>query len=128
MTYSFTSLLSHSIISVAHAVEFDKLGSGNAGVAKMWEMIRAQFALNGKTPAEAVEFFTLRITVFAFSIIGALAVGLIMYAGIRMIIGGEEGLSESKKIIQTTLIGLVLALVAGVAIAFIVSILHSLLS
>jgi hypothetical protein len=77
---------------------------------------------------QAVQFFTDRIITFAFSIIGAVAVGLLMYAGIRMMIGGEEGMTEAKKIVQYTLIGIVLALIATAAVAFVVGISTALLS
>ncbi len=114
--------------SVAHANTLDTVGTRGAGVSAMWQMITGQFSLSGKSPSEAVAFFTSRIITFAFSIIGALAVGLVMYAGIRLILGGEEGRDEAKKIVQYTLFGVVLALIAFVAVAFVVGILHSLLS
>ncbi len=115
----------------AHAVTLDGAGQGAAGVDGMWSMIRSTFVLGAGsplTPLGAVTFFRDRIIVFAFSIIGALAVGLIMYAGIKLMIGGEEGIADAKKIILHTLVGLALALLAGVVIAFVAGIAGTLLS
>lgn len=122
--FSFVGSL---VVTRVMAGALDTAGRGAPGVDSMWSTIRSQF-LSGMRPLDAVEYFTGRVTLFAFSIIGALGVGLIMYAGIKMMIGGEEGIADAKKIIQYALIGLALAMVSGVAIAFIASIAGSLLS
>lgn len=120
---SVFSILHSLIVPMAQAGTLDSNGAGAPGVDSMWTTIRGLFLGGGTlTPAGAVTFFTTRIMTFAFSVMGMIAVGLVMYAGIRLMIGGEEGIAEAKKIIISTLIGIVLALLAGAIIAFIIGI------
>jgi hypothetical protein len=121
-------------VPTAWAVTLETAGQNSSGgyapgVGLMWERIKPLFVGRGDLlPDEAVLFFVERIGMFLFSIIGAVAVGLVMYAGIRVMIGGEEGLTEAKKIVLYTLIGVVLALLAGGVIAFVGGVLSELLS
>lgn len=127
MRFAFFLLL--LIAEQAQAGTLDSAGAGAPGVDAMWTRIKGVFLGGGTlTPSGAVTFFTDRIMAFAFSIIGMIAVGLLMYAGIRVMIGGEEGLTEAKKIVTSTLIGVVLALLARAVIAFVVGIHSELLS
>lgn len=125
----FSFLLHRLFVPVAQAVTLDQNGAGAPGVDSMWTTIKGLFMGRGTwTPEQAVTFFTNRIIDFLFVLIGMIAVGLLMYAGIRVMIGGEEGLTEAKKIFTSTLIGVALALLAWVVIAFIMSIHQLLLS
>ena len=116
-----TFLLRTIGIGTAHA----QVGSG-PGVDEMWEKIC------GALPycdlgTNAPKFFSQRIVDFVFPLIVAAAVCVIVYAGIKMITGGEEGFAEAKGIITYAAIGIVLAVLTSSIFIFIGSFLLPLL-
>ena len=114
----------------AHAVTLDGAGEGGAGVSAMWSRICSTLPYCSLGPEGAVEFFTGKIIVLIFSIIGGVGIALIVYAGIRMIVsqGQDEALVEAKKIVKYVAIGMTLALSATAAIGFFVSLMSTLFS
>jgi len=110
-----------SFIETAHA----QVGSG-PGVDAMWETICSTLPycdLGTNAPA----FFSQRIVNFIFPLIVGAAVCVVIYAGIKMITGGEEGYTEAKTIIMYGLVGIVLATLTGSVFVFIGSYLMPLL-
>lgn len=98
---------------IAHA----QVGSG-PGVDEMWSTICSTLPycdLGTDAPRE----FSQKIVNFLFPLIIAAAVCVIIYAGIKMIMGGEEGFTEAKTIIEYAAIGLVLATLTGTIFVFI---------
>ena len=103
------------LIGTAHAQ--DGVGSG-PGVSEMWGMICTALPycdIGTGAPA----FFSSRIVAFIFPLIVAAAVCVVIYAGIKMIIGGEEGLTEAKSIITYALVGLVLSILTTSIFVFV---------
>ncbi len=110
-----------SLIETAHA----QVGSG-PGVDEMWDTICSTLPycdLGTDAPA----FFSQRIVNFVFPLIVGAAVCVIIYAGIKMVTGGEEGYGEAKTIITYALGGLILSILTGSIFVFIGSYLLPLL-
>lgn len=108
-------------IGVAHA----QVGSG-PGVDEMWSTICSTLPfcdLGTGAPA----YFSQKIVTFVFPLIVAAAVCVVIYAGIKMITGGEEGFTEAKTIITYAVIGIILAVLTGSIFVFIGSFLLPLL-
>lgn len=108
-------------VQKAHA----QVGAG-PGVDEMWETICSTLPycdLGTNAPA----FFSQRIVNFVFPLIVGAAVCVVIYAGIKMITGGEEGYTEAKTIIMYGLVGIVLATLTGTVFVFIGSFLMPLL-
>lgn len=114
------SLLS-SFIETAHA----QVGNG-PGVDEMWETICSTLPYCN-LGTEAPAFFSQRIVNFVFPLIVGAGVCVIIYAGIKMITGGEEGYGEAKTIIWYAAMGLVLAVLTGSVFVFVGSYLLPLL-
>lgn len=109
MTMQLLSLF----IEHAHA----QVGSG-PGVDQMWQTICSTLPYcNVGTSAPA--FFSQRIVNFVFPLIVGVAVCVIIYAGIKMITGGEEGYGEAKTMIMYALAGIVLAILTSAIFVFI---------
>ena len=111
-----------TLVGIAHA---DGVGSG-PGVDEMFQKICTTLPfcdLGTGAPA----FFSQRIVNFLFPLIVAAAVCVIIYAGIQMIKGGEDGLSEAKEAITYAVVGIVLAILTGSIFVFIGSYLLPLL-
>jgi hypothetical protein len=105
------------VLPAAQAKNIETLGVGAPGIAPMWQVIKATFP-HTNVGAGGVTFLALKIIDFILKSIGALAVIMIIYAGIRMIAQGEEGLTEGKKIIMYAVIGLIAALCADAVVIF----------
>jgi hypothetical protein len=103
----------------AHATGIDMLGANNPAIAAMWDMIRAVFPYSNMG-GNGVTFVSLVITSLILRLIGAIAVVVLIYAGIRMITGGEEGLGEAKKAVTYALVGLVGALIADAVVNYVI--------
>jgi|GEM_PF-1380643 hypothetical protein len=107
-------------VPTAHAVTIDTAGTAlGPGVATMWAMICSTLPFcSVGTGAPAL--LALKVTSLLLRLIGGVAVGVIIYAGIRLIIarGGEEGRTEAKKIVMYAVLGLILALVADALITY----------
>lgn len=93
------------------------------GVQEMWDTICDTVPFTnisyGQQGEGAAEFFSQRIVDFLFPLIVGAAVCGIIYAGIKMIKGGEEGFGEAKTIIMYTLAGVVLSILTGSVFVFI---------
>lgn len=101
-----------SFIETAHA----QVGSG-PGVDEMWGTICSSLPYCD-LGTEAPAFFSQRIVNFVFPLIVGAAVCGFIYAGIKMITGGEEGFGEAKTIIMYTLGGLVISILTGSVFVF----------
>lgn len=103
-----------SIVGIAHA---EGVGSG-PGVDEMFSKICGVLPFcNLGTDAPA--FFSQRIVNFVFPLIVAAAVCVIIYAGIQLIKGGEDGVSDAKETITYALVGIILAILTGSIFVFI---------
>lgn len=111
------------LIPVASAQNLQNVGSANPGVAGMWARICSTLPFCGLGTG-ATDYFALRILDFLFSIIVVLAIGVLIYAGIRMIVsqGDESAMEEAKKIVIYALGGLVAALIAEALLTYIMSV------
>lgn len=109
------------LVGTAHA----QAGDG-PGVSEMWNTIctTLPFCHIG---TDAPAFFAQRLVNFLFPLIVAAAVCAVVYAGIKMITGGEDGYGEAKTIIWYTGLGLILALLTSTIFAFVGSYLAPLL-
>lgn len=93
------------------------VGSG-PGVSEMWQTICTTLPYcNLGTAAPA--FFSQRIVSFVFPLIVAAAVCVVIYAGIKMITGGEDGYTEAKSIITYAGIGIILATLVSAIFVFV---------
>ena len=107
----------------AHALLSD-VGASGAGVGDMWSTICSTFPasfcnMGLDTPA----YIASLVIDIVFLIIGAVAVLVIMFAGIKLIFsqGNEEAVGEAKKIILYAVSGVVLALLVEGIKMFVVS-------
>lgn len=110
--------LLHWLVPTVQAVTLENAGSWttfgrpNPGIQTMWMKICTilPFCSVG---AAAPAFFALKIIQFVFYAIGVVAVGMLIYAGIKLIIsqGSDEALTEAKKITSYALGGIVLAII-----------------
>lgn len=113
------SLIGILIPSSAHALTLETAGAGGPGVSTMWSAICS--VVYCSVPGGPVLFFTGKIVSFVFPLIGAFAVLLIIYAGLRLITGEgkEDSLSKAKEIIFYALLGVGLALISSAVILFV---------
>jgi hypothetical protein len=111
-----SSLIGH-IVPKVFARNIETLGSGTPGIDQMWDMITSVFP-HTDIGSDGLAFVLLKITDFILKTIGGLAVVMLIYGGIKMITGGEEGLGEGKKIIMYSLIGLIAAMVADAVVVY----------
>lgn len=100
-------------IDVAHA----QVGSG-PGVDEMWSTICSTLPFCD-LGTEAPAYFSQKLVIFIFPLIVAAAVCVIIYAGIKMITGGEEGFTEAKTIITYAVVGIILAMLTTAIFVFI---------
>lgn len=105
------------VIPVAHA-DITQLGAGGAGVSDMWGDIQNIFP-HTNAGAQGIPGILIFAMDFVLKTIAAAAVPVIIYAGIKMITGGEEGLGEGKKIITYAVAGLVCALLGDVVVGWV---------
>lgn len=95
------------------------VGSADPGVAAMWSEICSvmPFCTVGTSAPLLV---TLKLTGVILLFIGAAAVAMFIYAGIRIIIsrGNEEGLGEAKKIAMYAALGIALAILADAIVYY----------
>lgn len=104
--------LFHAFIGTAHA----QAGNG-PGVSEMWSTICSTLPfcdLGTGAPA----YFSQRVVDFLFPLIVAAAVCIFIYAGFKMVTGGEEGWTQAKTIILYGTIGLILAMLTGSIFVF----------
>lgn len=102
-----------SFVGTAHA----QVGSG-PGVDEMWGTICGTLPYCDLGTGAAA-FFSQRIVNFLFPLAVGVAICAIIYAGIKMITGGEEGFTEAKTIMMYALGGLVLATLTGTIFVFV---------
>ena len=104
--------------TLAYTLGSDGSSMDAAGVSGMWARICG--ALRCAPGEGALVFFTQKIIDFIFPLVGAAAVCIVIYAGIKLTIseGNDEGRSEAKKIILHALGGIILAMIAGAVVRF----------
>lgn len=109
----FLAFLTGLVVPKAFAATVDQIGAAGAGVAQMWESIRAVFPHTGSAP-DAPWVLLDVVLAFVGSLLGGAAVASIIYGGIRLSTsGGDEGrMGEAKKIIAYALIGVILSVSA----------------
>jgi hypothetical protein len=103
------------------AADLADWGQNNQGVSEMWSIIDGSLYTH-VAGGDVVAALTYSAVNFIFPLISASGVVLIMYAGIRMIAsqGKEDEFSKGKTIIFYAFIGIILSLIARVAIQFFV--------
>jgi hypothetical protein len=111
------SALASTVLPRALADNIETLGQGAPGITEMWGIVKATFPHTNEG-SNGVPFLSLKIADFILKIIGAVAVIMIIYGGLRMIFTGEEGLNEAKKIVLYAVLGLIAALCAQAAVTF----------
>jgi hypothetical protein len=102
----------------ASARNIDQLGEGTPGIDAMWAVIRSVFPYTGVGEG-GLTLLLLKVTNFILIFIGGIAVAMIIYAGIKIVTGGEEGIGEAKKIILYAAGGLIAALVADAVVIYV---------
>lgn len=108
------SLIAGYLIPVAHAQ--DKWGNNAPGVSEMWKMISESLF----TQANPVTAITTNVVAFLFPLIGAAAVILIIYAGIKMITGQgkDDTITQAKTIVLYALVGVILAILSSTIVLY----------
>ena len=124
MITTFFSLLASLVFPKALADNIKTLGSGAPGIDQMWAIVKNTFPHN-EQGSNGVPFLALMVAQFILNIIGALAVLMIIYGGIKMIFTGEEGLNEAKKILLYAVLGLIAALCAQAAVTFAMQVINA---
>jgi H+/Cl- antiporter ClcA len=114
---SFLSFLIGLIVPVAHAGNLDTWGAENSGVAAMWSMIRSTLY----TQDDPVAGLSESAIGFVFPLVGACAVLVVLYAGIKMIWGRgkDDSVTKAKDMIFYALMGVVLAVLAATIVGFV---------
>lgn len=105
-----------TLVSTAHAASLDQWGQNGPGVAQMWQTIRNTLY----TQQDPVTALSGAVTNFIFPLVGAGALIMVLYAGLRMITGEgkDESWTKAKEIILYALLGVVLAVLASVIIGY----------
>lgn len=110
------------LVPSAEAQVLKDIGDRGPGVEDMWDEICdiLPFCEVGRA---APALLSLKISSFLLRMIGGVAVLVLIYAGIRLIAsrGNEEDQTEAKKIVLYALLGVVLAIVADVAVNYALS-------
>jgi hypothetical protein len=106
-----------SVMERAHAGNIDQTGQGSPGIDEMWERIRMLFP-HTDVGGNGLGFLLLRITDIILKSIGGIAVAMIIYGGIKIISGGDEGLGEGKKVVTYAVAGLICAMVADAVVIY----------
>lgn len=106
-----------ALVPDAVAKNIEQLGSGDPAIASMWQSIKDIFPHTDVGEA-GVAYIALKITDFILRTIGGLAVVMILWGAIRIITGGEEGVTEGKKIVMYSVMGLIAAMVADAIVIY----------
>jgi hypothetical protein len=116
------TLLLRLIVPEAHAVVLNTW-SNNPAVQSMWASICSvvPFCNLGLT---APGYFAAKVISFVFSLIGGVALLVMLWAGIQIIfsVGEEDKIGEARKLIQYALGGLVAAILGYSAVPYVVSV------
>ncbi len=102
----------------AFAANIEQLGSGTPGIDAMWDMILSIFPYTNEGGG-GLAIILLKIVDIILKLIGGLAVTMVIYAGIKVITGGDEGLGEAKKILMYSAIGLIAAMCADAVVIYV---------
>ncbi len=116
--------LADGLVPTAFASAIEQLGTGSPGIDGMWGMIKSVFPHTDKGSG-GLAFVLLQVTNIMLQLIAGAAVLVLIYAGIRMVIGNDEGLGEAKKVIMYCLIGLIGALCADAVVLYTMTIIGS---
>lgn len=123
----FLALLSR-LVPTAHAVTLNQTGTAvNDSIAQMWLTICNTLPFCG-VGIDAPRLFACKIGRFIFGSLSGVAVGIVIYAAIRMMLseGDESAIAESKKMIAYAAGGMVLSMVAWALVPFVASVIASL--
>lgn len=124
MITTFLSTVASLIFPKALADNIKTLGSGAPGIDQMWGIVKNTFPHTDEG-SNGVPFLALMVADFILKIIGALAVLMIIYGGLKMIFTAEEGLNEAKKILLYAVLGLIAALCAQAAVTFAMQVINA---
>jgi hypothetical protein len=102
---------------LAQSINISDVGSSDPSVRAMWTSMKSLFP-HTNLGSTALHFFALRIINFILLMIGSVAVAVIIYSAIRIIISRGENVDEPKKALMYAALGLALAVVADIVIAF----------
>ncbi len=111
------SLFFSWLVPSVFARNVEDLGSGSPGIDVMWSEIMSVFP-HTNIGANGLIFVILRIVQFILLSIGGLAVVMLIYAGIKIITGGENGLGEGKKIAMYAIGGIIAAMCADAIVVY----------
>lgn len=109
--------------SKVFALNIETLGRGAPGIDAMWIKIKQVFP-HTNVPQNAtmwgVPYITMRIASFLVRMVGGVAVGVIIYAGFRLVLsrGNDEGFNKAKEILIYTTFGLILVILTDAIINF----------
>ena len=108
------------LASVPHAVaaNIEQLGSGSPGIDAMWSMIGSIFPYTN-AGSGGLAMILIKIVDIILRLLGGLAVLMVIYAGIKVTTGGDEGLGEAKKILMYSAIGLIAAICADAVVIYV---------
>jgi hypothetical protein len=112
--------ISSIIAPLASAATLDKIGSSDAGVAKMWAELKTIFP-HTSWGADAPLLLLFKVASFVGGLIGAVAVAVLVYAGFTLSMGGEEKMGEAKNMAKYAIIGVVCAMVAETVVVYLCS-------
>lgn len=112
--------LSGVLLPSARAAVIEQLGAGAAGIDNMWNEIKSFFP-HTDMGSGGLAFVLLLFTNLILRFIGAVAVLMIMYGGIRMTmtIADENAHGEAKKIVLYSCLGLILAIGADAIVLYV---------
>lgn len=110
-----------SLLSIIFGLLSEKALAADAGV---WGIYCSPFGACGAGKAFILELAA-RAATMIFQLVGGGAVLAVLYGSIRLIMGGEGGKEEAKKIIQYALGGLVLAIMGWAIIYYLEGIIRS---
>ncbi|MDB4978621.1 MAG: hypothetical protein JWM56_807 [Candidatus Peribacteria bacterium] len=104
---------------VAHAAFLDSIGTSAPGISAMWAQLKATFPFTGS--GNGVVIITSKIASFVLFIIATVAVLALMYAGFQMVTaaGEESKLGDAKKTATYAILGVILASIAELAVAYV---------
>lgn len=119
--FAILVLIARFLLPSAYAQTLSDLGSDDPSIAQMWSTIKAGgFFAFTNAGNKLLQLLLLKISSIVLSLIGGTAVCVLIYAGIRLMLTGEEGKAEAKKTITYALIAVVLAISADAIVAYVI--------
>ena len=121
---TFISLIG-MMIPRASAAVIEQLGQGAPGINSMWDDLKQVFP-HTDFGSQGLAFILLTITNIILRFIGAVAVLMIVYGGIRMImtVYDEASHTEAKKIVISACVGLILVMLTDAIVMYVLYLLQ----